>query len=114
MEEVKTTWGDTRVGITYICVSTMTKTWIRQQTYGGSLAENVTQAVARDLLADAIIRLQDKGYPTIMHVHDEIVSEVPEGFGSVHEMENIMSTPPEWALDLPLGAEGFRTKRYRK
>jgi DNA polymerase len=89
--------------------------WIRLDTYGGKLTENVVQAVARDILAYAIINLENAGYPVVIHVHDEIVVEVSENFGSVAEVEFIMSTMPEWAKDWPLKAKGgWRDKRYQK
>jgi DNA polymerase len=89
--------------------------WIRDSTYSGKLFENVVQATAHDILRAAILRLDAHGYPTVLHVHDEIVVEVPEGFGSVEEMERLMSERPEWAADWPIAVDGgYRAKRYRK
>jgi DNA polymerase bacteriophage-type len=89
--------------------------WIRMSTYGGKLTENIVQAVARDILTHAIVNLEKAGYPVVLHVHDEIVSEIPLNFGSITEFEQIMSTMPPWALDWPVFARGgWEGHRYRK
>lgn len=89
-------------------------TWQLIDTYGGKLVENITQAVARDLLAEAMLRLEARGYSVVMHVHDEVVTEDDITFGSIEEMEEIVLACNDWAKDIPMGAEGFETKRYRK
>jgi DNA polymerase bacteriophage-type len=91
-----------------------TKQWGLQQTYGGKLVENIVQAIARDVLADAMLRLHRIGYKIVMHVHDEVVSEMPEGKGSKQEVDKIMGTPIPWAKGLPLKAESYETFYYKK
>ena len=89
--------------------------WVRLNTFGGRLFENVVQAVSRDIMRDATNRLERAGYPIILRVHDELVAEVPEGWGSIDEFETIMATLPEWAEGWPIrAAGGWRGKRYRK
>lgn len=89
--------------------------WVPMSTYAGKLFENVVQAVAHDILRAAIVRLLAAGYPCVLHVHDEIVCEVPDGFGSVEEFEAIMSERPAWCADWPIAVDGgWIGKRYRK
>ncbi len=89
--------------------------WIRMDTYGGKLTENIVQAVSRDILAYAMLNLDAAGYPIVLHVHDEIVAEVLKDFGSIEEFERIMSIMPTWAKGWPVrAAGGWRGKRYRK
>lgn len=83
-----------------------------EETYGGKLVENATQAVARELLADAMLRL-DPLYPIVIHVHDSAASEVPKGTGSVEEFCYIMSALPDWAFGCPVDADGYRAKRFK-
>ena len=85
-----------------------------QETFGGKLAENCTQSIARDLLAHAMLSLETAGYPIVFHVHDEAVMEVPAGQGSVEEACRVMAIPPDWARDLPLRAEGDEMAYYKK
>lgn len=79
-------------------------------TYGGRLTENVTQAVARDILAEALVRLVDEGHRVVGHVHDEAIVEGEE----LDEVERLMVRSPSWAKGLPIDGEGFVTARYRK
>ncbi|MEG0968321.1 MAG: hypothetical protein RSE32_14285 [Comamonas sp.] len=89
--------------------------WIRIATYGPKIVENLVQATANDILRYAMVNLERAGYPVVLHVYDEIVCEVPKGFGSVEELESIMKTLPSWAAGWPIGADGgWRGRRYRK
>ena len=102
-----------RDGLTYEGISE-NKKWSRIETYGPKLVENIVQGTARDLLAEAMLRVEKKGYPIVMHCHDEIIAEVPEGSGSVDEMCEIMAVQPAWAEGLPLRADGFECRFYKK
>ena len=87
--------------------------WIRQETYGGKLVENIVQATARDCLAYAMMHLPAK-YMPVFHVHDEIVAECEEGTGSVEEMVEYMKQTPPWAEGLILNADGYEADYYKK
>ena len=102
-----------RDGLTYEGISE-NKKWSRIETYGPKLVENIVQGTARDLLAEAMLRVEKKGYPIVMHCHDEIIAEVPEGIGSVDEMCEIMAVQPKWAEGLPLRADGYSCSFYQK
>jgi len=114
LEYVKTPWGESKLALHFMGVNGVTKKWEREHTYGGKIVENITQAVARDIMAYAMFKAEKSGYPVAFSVHDEIVSEVPDGFGSISEFEKILCTLPVWAKDCPITAKGFITKRYRK
>ena len=91
------------------------KGWGKVTTYGGKLTENVVQAVARDCLAEALVRLDNAGYRIVMHVHDEAVLEVPrEQTDAVDSACDIMGQTLSWAPDLPLCAAGFECEFYQK
>jgi len=85
-------------------------------TWGGKLTENIVQAVSRDLFAGMLLKIEAEGYPITWHVHDEVICEVPEGEAdaALSRITEIMSTPPEWANNLPLAAEGGTFERYDK
>ena len=110
-----TPWGEEKEQIHYMSVDGKTRKWQETHTYGGKLAENVTQAVSRDILADAMLRVEKHGFPIVMHVHDEIVVEVEEfrrwdlSLFEAHVMQ-----VPSWAAGLPIAVEGWRGRRYRK
>ena len=90
------------------------KKWMRIETYGPKLVENIVQATARDLLALAMLRLRKRGFNIVMHIHDEAVLEVPEGVSGVEEICQIMSEQPDWAAGLPLRADGYECAFYKK
>ncbi len=100
--------------ITYMGVDQTSRKWSRLGTYGGKLVENVVQAIARDCLAESLVRLENAGYKTVMHVHDEVVLEVPSGWSSAEQVAEIMGRDIQWAPGLPLRADAFETDYYRK
>lgn len=100
--------------LTYEGTEQGSKQWGRIPTYGGKLTENIIQAIARDCLAVAMLRLDDAGYRINFHVHDEVVLDVPIGTGSMKEVEDLMGQPINWAPGLPLGADSFETDYYKK
>jgi DNA polymerase len=113
---IKPRIGTNRFGgdsITYMGVGT-SKKWERLETFGGKLVENIVQAIARDLLASAMINVANAGYDIVFHVHDEIIAEAPDGQGSVDEMCKLMSINPDWADGIPLSADGYECEYYRK
>lgn len=102
-----------REGITYEGIGE-SKKWMRLETYGPKLVENIVQAASRDILAEAMLRLEKEGYDIVCHVHDEVVLEVPEGVSSVEEINEIMAVNPKWTDGLPLSAAGFESPFYKK
>lgn len=112
--ERETPWGSTSEAVSFEGMNSFSRKWERHDLYGGLLAENVVQAVARDLMADSMLRCEERGYEIILSVHDELVAEVPADFGSVAEFEALMSETPDWAAGCPVNAEGWEGPRYRK
>lgn len=112
MRTVKTPWGEPKNALTYKGV--VYGKFVQRVAYGGLIAENITQAVARDLLAEALPRFEDNGFPVVFHIHDEIITEVNKNYGNVKDIEQIMCESPTWAKDLPLAAGGWEGLRYRK
>lgn len=92
----------------------MAKQWVREPLSHVKLSENATQATCRDLLVNAMFNVTEAGYDVVMHIHDEIAAEIDEGKGNLAEFESLMTKLPEWAKGLPLKAEGWIGKRYRK
>jgi DNA polymerase len=85
-----------------------------QGAYGGLWTENIISGIARDLLAQALVRIDAVGYPIVLHVHDEIVVEMPIGHGRLEDFLKLMTQNPPWADGLPIAAEGWSGPRYRK
>lgn len=102
-----------REGLTYEGIGT-TKKWERIETYGPKIVENIVQAASRDLLAEAMLRLDKAGFAIVAHVHDEVICEVPVGESSVEEVCRIMSESPKWSEGLPLDADGYECDFYQK
>jgi DNA polymerase len=114
IELVKAPWGDHLPALTFMGVNTYTHQWTRCSTYGGKLTENVVQALCRDIMAEAMLRLRGTEYRPVLTVHDEIVSEVVAGEGDVKEFQGIMAAQPEWADGFPIEADGWRDVRFHK
>lgn len=102
-----------REGLTYEGIGE-SKKWMRLETYGPKLVENIVQAASRDILAEAMLRLEKEGFDIVCHVHDEVVLEVPDGKSSVEEVNEIMAVNPVWTEGLQLKAAGFESPFYKK
>lgn len=101
--------------LTYMGINQYSRKWCRLSTYGGKLAENITQAVARDVLADSMPAIEAAGYPIVLSVHDELLTEVPDSPEyNAEALSALMATNPPWADGLPLAAAGFEAYRYKK
>jgi DNA polymerase len=114
VEAIPTPWGATSDAMTYLHYEQGRLK--RTKTYGGLLTENVVQAIARDVLADAMLHLDRAGFEIALSVHDEVVAEVRDvgqGKEMDAQMAAIMRTPPAWAIGLPLDVEGYTSQRYR-
>jgi DNA polymerase len=113
---VKPRMGTNKFGgdaITYEGVGE-SKKWLRLETYGPKLVENIVQGTARDILAESMLRLEKAGFDIVCHVHDEVVLEVPEGESGVEEVNSVMAVNPDWTEGLPLSAAGFESPFYKK
>jgi len=111
IESVDSNWGKQKA-VTFMGKNTYTQQWGRCSTHGGKLAENVTQATARDILYEAMHKLIIRGHVPVMHVHDEVVIESSRL--SLDDLNAMLCEPPEWANGLPLAAAGWEGARYRK
>ena len=110
----ETPWGKKIKKLKFMGVDSMSNKWVLQETYGGKLVENATQAVARDALVAGLLNLRSAGYPLTMHVHDEAVAETPIDFGSTSDFEAVMSKMPAWLDGCPVAASGWSAERYQK
>jgi len=99
--------------IRFMGMDSVTKKWVRQSTYGGKLVENITQGTARDIMAEAMLRVDKAGIDIVMSVHDELVCEVNTD-RTVKELETLMTIIPSWAKNCPIAAEGWEGKRFKK
>ncbi|HTP77719.1 MAG TPA: hypothetical protein VMJ73_12150 [Rhizomicrobium sp.] len=104
----------TKPAVTALGVNSVTGKYERFAIIKTIASENVTQAVARDILVHGMFNVDSAGYPVVLHTYDEAVAEVKRGFGSIDDFVARLLDLPEWGKDIPLGAHGFRSKRYRK
>ncbi len=116
LELVTTPWGQQKLGVTVHSQNTFTRQWSRNQIIGSSIFQSAVQGTARDCLAFAMLNLEKAGYEVINSIHDEVLLLVEEqnGESAMEDVIRIMVTPPPWAPDFPLAAEGWYGKRYRK
>jgi len=116
LELLTTPWGSQKVGVVVHSQNTYTRQWSRNPLIGSSIFQSAVQGTARDFLAFAMIALEGAGYEIINSIHDEVLLLVEEqsAESSLEDVVRIMTTPPEWAPDFPLAAEGWHGKRYRK
>ena len=116
VEKQLTPWGAEKDGITVRNQSTFTRKWSRNKLIGSSIFQSAVQGAARDMLAESSLLLELNGFEVLNLVHDEVLLIVRESEGekALKTIEQIMTTPPKWALDFPLAAEGWYGKRYRK
>ena len=106
---------DGREHIVYMGANQETKQWGETETYGGKLVENIVQATARDCLAVAMTRVSNLGYKIVMHVHDEMIVDVPiEDTEALDVINACMAEPIDWAPGLPLKGDGYETTFYKK
>lgn len=111
----KTNPGVGKDSFTYMGVNQFSRKWEKIESYGAKNVENITQAVACDLLSEGLLRMDAAGYKTVLTIHDEAITEAPDTDEfTFKKMEHLMSTLPDWAPGLPLVAAGYEAYRYRK
>ena len=116
LELLTTPWGSEKLGVTVHSQNTYTRQWTRNALIGSSIFQSAVQGTARDFLANAMISLETAGYEVVNSIHDEVLLLVDEEIGetAMADVTSIMTTPPSWAPDFPLAAEGWVSKRYKK
>lgn len=116
VRDVEKPWGAVQPAVVVDGFNSKTqiKKWGPYALYGGLLVENVVQAIARDLMAASMLRVESNGYPVVLTVHDEILADVPDEHGSLQEYCNLMAQTPRWGAGIPVKVEGWRGERYRK
>jgi len=111
---LETKIGQPQKTVEFWAVNSRTKKWNQERTWGGTLTENIVQATARDLMMPAMVRLEKRGYLSLLMVHDEGICEKEIGVGSIKEFVEELCRRPSWADGLPLEAKGWKGPRYRK
>jgi DNA polymerase len=125
IKERKTPWGSLASGVSCFAVDGITRKWSEHQLHAGVFSENVTQAVARDLMKESALRLDTAGYKIALPIHDELMSYAPASLGQIVWNEKkkqredklfnrLMAAAPDWAEGCPVGVEGWRGTRYKK
>jgi DNA polymerase len=116
VEDQLTPWGEMRPGVTVFNQNTFTRKWGRNKLIGSSIFQSAVQATARDMLTEAMLALDEKGFEVVNSVHDEVLLLVKQADAesALGRAIDLMTTPPKWAPDFPLAAEGWHGKRYRK
>lgn len=116
VDMLTTPWGAQKLGVTVHTQNTYTRNWTRNALIGSSIFQSAVQGTARDFLAEAMLSLDKAGYSVINSIHDEVLLLVEEqnGESAMEKVINLMTTPPKWAPDFPLQAEGWYSKRYKK
>lgn len=116
IRNVSVPWSETekRAAVTFMGINTYTRRWQRNTLYGGLQTENVVQAIARDVMVHGMRGVENAGYPVVLTVHDEVLAEAPEDYGSLEEFEQIMSDAPTWIKGCPIEVEGWEGDRWRK
>ena len=116
LELLTTPWGTEKLGVTVHSQNTYTRQWTRNALIGSSIFQSAVQGTARDFLADATLNITKFGYEVINLIHDEVLllTEEEGCDAALKDVLKIMTTPPAWASDFPLAAEGWVSKRYKK